>query len=124
MGSTVAFTALGEAFTAGVPVALAGVPVEVPEPVPGEDTEFSAFRAAGAPLLAEAAGGAAFGLVGEPVVVGVTVAGAPVVGATVPGATVPGEAVPGTAPFSAFSGLGGTVGRRSARISMARAVPA
>ena len=97
--------------------------MEVPEPVPEEETELAVFRVAGAPL-AEAAGGAALGLVGEPVVVGVTVAGAPVVGATVPGATVPGEAVPGAAPFSAFSGLGGTVGRRSARISMARAVPA
>src|SRR5208283_499757 len=85
------------------------------------------------------AGGAAFGWAAEPVVVGATVVVAPVVGATVfgatvvgvpvvvalaPGATVPGEAVPGTAPFAAFSGLGGTVGRRSAKISMARAAPA
>ena len=106
-----------EAFAAAVPVALAGVPVEVPEPAPGEDTELSVFRAAGAPLLAEAAGGAAFGLVGEPVGVGATVVGATFVGATFVGATVvgetaPGATVPGTAPFSAFSGLGGTVGRR------------
>ena len=38
-------------------MALAGVPEEVPEPVPEEDTGLAVFCAAGAPLLAEAAGG-------------------------------------------------------------------
>ena len=111
MGSTAGFAGLGEAFAAAAPAGVAAVPEEVPETAPeevrGEDAGGGVFRAAGGPLLAEASGDTGLGLASEPAVLG--------------------AAVRGAASFSAFSGLGGTVagtvGKRPARISAARAVP-
>src|SRR5208283_5445580 len=127
------FTGLGETFTASVPVAVVRGPEDdpedgpgddpvegpetVPEPAPAEDAAVAVFRAAGVPPLAEACGGAVFALPSEP-----GLACAPSVVAPAAGEPVPAAAVP-AAPFSAFSGLEGTPGRRSARISTARAAP-
>src|ERR1700677_28885 len=116
LGSVVAFTGL-ESFVASIPdaagLAAEGAPEGLPELLTGEEAEVTGLRVAGAPLLVKASEGAAFGLASKP----------EFAGATVFGIAVFGVAVSGAGPFSAFSGLEGTVGKRSARISAARAAP-
>src|ERR1019366_3273312 len=129
----------GKPFGGGVPVARGpeAAPAEaVPEAAPEElaervaepggkepgadaDVELPLFPTAGAPLWPEPGEGGASGLASEPVVLGAITGAA--AGPAAPGATTPGVTVPGATPFSAFSGgLGGTLGRRSARMSTAR----
>ena len=85
------------------------------------------FFEGGTVLLAEACGTTAFGLIADPSALGdfgvpVACFGAPRAGAGFEtfGAEAP---LPGTVPDSGVSGFDGTPGRRSAKISTARAAP-
>ena len=128
------FTGLGESFVASVP---AGAVLGFEDVVEGDaddaTPEFSepdVLRTTGAPLLTEGSPDASFGLGSEPA--GAEVTGADALGTDVFGkeacgtrdfGVAIGVAVPVPASFPALSGFGGTVGKRSARISTARAAP-
>ena len=124
-GGTEVFTGLVAAFTAGTPVVFAGVPEDTREPVPEDvadgDAGVAIFWVAGAAPPEEICGGTGLDLASEPTVVGPAVVGFEVPVPPVADTPFTGAAV--VAPFTGSSGLGGTVGKRWARISTARAAP-